>query len=141
LLYREVVEREEMGGPDEPWDGAAWQARLRSSVIAPQRVEAAEATGLLDSKPDESFDQLARLAAAVLGVPWVFLTQVDEHRSFWVSAAGVDPDPDTELYGENPVGDSFCQYVIAADGAVVIDDARLDPRSDRNPSIESMGVV
>jgi len=96
---------------------------------------------LLDSKPDESFEQLARLAAAVLGVPWVFLTLVDAHRSFWVSAVGVDPDPDTGMYGENRVGDSFCQYVIASDGAVVIDDARLDPRSDANPSIDSMGVV
>ena len=95
-----------------------------------QRVAAVEATGLLDSDPDESFDQLARLAAAVLGVPWVFVTLVDEHRSFWVSAVGVDPDPGSGLYGENPVDDSFCQYVIAADGPVIIDDARLDRRSD-----------
>lgn len=129
------------GAPDDPWDGIAWQARLQSGVIDPQRVAAVEATRLLDSQPDESFDQLARLAAAVLGVPWVFLTLVDEHRSFWVSAAGVDPDPHTQLYGENPVGDSFCQYVIAADGAVIIDDARLDPRSETNSSIESRGVV
>ena len=124
-----------------PWDGTAWEARVRSGVIDPRRVAAVEATRLLDSEPDESFDQLARLAAAVLGVPWVFVTLVDEHRSFWVSAFGVDPDPGSGLYGENSVGDSFCQYVIAADGAVVIDDARLDPRSVRNPSIESMDVV
>ncbi len=130
-----------MGDQPEPWDGAAWQARLQARVVDPQRVAATEATRLLDSKPDESFDQLARLAAAVLGVPWVFVTLVDEHRSFWMGAVGVDPDPGTELYGENTVGDSFCQYVIAADDAVVIDEAPLDPRSDRNPSIESMGVV
>ena len=127
--------------PDDRWDAIAWQARLQSGVIDPQRVAAVEATRLLDSQPDESFDQLARLAAAVLGVPWVFLTLVDEHRSFRVGAAGVDADPDTGLYGENRVGDSFCQYVIASDGVVAIDDARLDPRSDANPSIESMGVV
>lgn len=130
-----------MGSPDEPWDGSAWQARVHSRVTDPLRVAAVEATGLLDSQPDESFDQLARLAAAVLGVPWVFLTLVDEHRSFWVSAVGVDPDPGSGLCGENPVGDSFCQYVIGTDGPVFIDDARFDPRSERNPSIESMGVV
>ena len=141
LLYRGLVEWDGTGSADEPSEVAAWDARLQSGVIDPQRVAAVEATGLLDSKPDESFDQLARLAAAVLGVPWVFVTLVDEHRSFWVSAVGVDPDPGSGLYGENPVGDSFCQYVIGANGAVVIDDARLDPRSERNPSIESMGVV
>src|SRR5215210_3716865 len=112
-----------MGGPDEAWDGTAWRAPVRSGVIDPQRVAAVEATGLLDSKPDESFDQLARLAAAVLGVPWVFVTLVDEDRSFWVSAVGVDPDPVSGLYGQNPAADSFCQYVIAANGPVVIDDA------------------
>jgi GAF domain-containing protein len=114
---------------------------VQAGVIDPGRVAAVKATRLLDSEPDESFDQLARLAAAVLGVPWVFVTLVDEHRSFWVSAVGVDADPGSGLYGENPVGDSFCQYVIAADGAVIIDDARLDPRTVGNSSVEAMGVV
>jgi GAF domain-containing protein len=122
-------------------DGVARDTLVRSGLSDPQRVAAAEATGLLDAPPDESFDQLARLAAAVLGVPWVFLTMVDEHRSFWLSASGVDADPSSGLYGEQPVGDSFCQYVIAADGPVVIDDARLDARSAGNSSIDSMGVV
>ena len=140
-LYGGVVTRDGIGSPDVSWDGTAWQARVQAGVIDPQRVAAVEATRLLDSKPDESFDQLARLAAAVLGVPWVFVTLVDEHRSFRVSAVGVDPDPGSGLYGENPVGDSFSQYVIAADGAVIIDDARLDRRSAQNPSIKSMGVV
>jgi GAF domain-containing protein len=124
-----------------PWDDSAWRARVQAGVIDPGRVAAVKATRLLDSEPDESFDQLARLAAAVLGVPWVFVTLVDEHRSFWVSAVGVDADPGSGLYGENPVGDSFCQYVIAADGAVIIDDARLDPRTVGNSSVEAMGVV
>lgn len=114
---------------------------MTSAVADVQRLAAVDATRLLDTKPDESFDQLARLAAAVLGVPWVFVTLVDDHRSFWVSAAGVDPDPESELYGENPVEESFCQYVIGADDAVIIEDARLDPRCVTNPSIESMGVV
>ena len=129
------------GNQDMPWDDTAWEARVQAGVSDPQRLAAVEATKLLDSAPDESFDQLARLAAAVLGVPWVFLTLVDEHRSFWVSAAGVAPAPGSGLYGENPVGDSFCQYVIAEDAPVVIADARHDPRSSRNASIESMGVV
>ncbi|MCU1398908.1 MAG: Serine phosphatase RsbU, regulator of sigma subunit [Acidimicrobiales bacterium] len=135
------MQRNGIGGPEEPWDDAAWQARVQSGVTDTRRVSAVEATGLLDAAPEDSFDQLARLAAAVLGVPWVFVTLVDEHRSFWVSAVGVEPDAGSGLYGENPVAESFCQYVIGADAAVVIDDARLDPRSDQNPSITSMGVV
>ena len=144
LLYPVPVESDGAVGEvsaDEPRHGDDWQSLVQSSVSDPQRMAAVEATRLLDSKPDELFDQLARLAAAVLGVPWVFVTLVDERRSFWVSAAGIDPDPGTGLYGENAVGESFCQYVIGSDNAVIIDDARLDPRSEHNPSIESMGVV
>lgn len=129
------------GSASEPFELDEWQTRIRARVADRARLAAVEATGLLDASPDEAFDQLARLAAAVLGVRWVFVTLVDQHRSFWMSAAGMAPDPDTGRYGVNKVGDSFCQYVIAADGAVVIDDARLDPRSDHNESIDSMGVV
>jgi GAF domain-containing protein len=135
------MQRDGAGGADVPWDVAGWQARVESSVFDPNRVAAVEATGLLDSDPDESFDQLARLAAAVLGVPWVFVTLVDQDRSFWVSAVGVEPDPGSGLYGENPVDASFCQYVIAADAPVVIEDARLDRRSALNSSITTLGVV
>lgn len=141
LLYCGPVERDNTLSNNGRWNRAAWDALVHAGVTDPQRVAAVAATRLLDSPPDESFDQLARLAAAVLRVPWVFVTLVDESRSFWVSAAGVDPDPGSGLYGEKRVEESFCQYVIGAKGAVVIDDARLDPRSDRNPSIESMGVV
>ncbi len=56
---RVMVERDGIGSPDEPWDGEAWHARVQSGVLDPQRVAAVEATGLLDSTPDESFDQLA----------------------------------------------------------------------------------
>ena len=68
MLYRVAVQRNGIGGPDEPWDPEAWRARVHSGVIDAQRVAAVEATQLLDSEPDESFDQLAQLAAAVLGV-------------------------------------------------------------------------
>ena len=77
----------------------------------------------------------------MLGVPWVFLTLVDEHPSFWVSAAGVDPDPDTGRYGANAVDDSFCRYVIAADGAVVSmtpDSIRQATRARRSSRWESL---
>ena len=135
------MKQDAFGSSAEEWNDTTWQARIRSAISDPRRVAAVEATGLLDSEPDEPFDQLARLAAAVLSVPWVFVTLVDEQRSFWVSAAGVEADPVSKLYGQNEVGDSFCQYVIGADSAVIIPDARLDPRSAANPSIASMGVV
>ncbi len=42
---------------------------------------------------------------------------------------------------ENPVSESFCQYVIATAGPFAVSDARLDDRTRDNPSIASMGII
>jgi hypothetical protein len=62
-----VVPDDGIGSLGGPWDGAVWRARVQAGVIDPQRVAAVEATRLLDSEPDESFDQLARLAPGCRG--------------------------------------------------------------------------
>ena len=41
---------------------------------------------------------------------------------------------------QNPVEESFCQYVIADRAPLVIDDATVDPRVRDNPSVSGMGV-
>jgi GAF domain-containing protein len=71
-----------------------------------------------------------------MDAPYAFVTIVDDTRSFWKSSFG-----DVGGARQNAVGDSFCQYVIEVDGPLLIDDARIDPRSASNPSIDSMGVV
>ena len=109
---------------------------LETLVASPVRLAAVARSGLLDTAPEEPFDRLTRLACELLGAPFGFVTVVDERRSFWKSCIGV-PGPDRQ----NPVGESFCQYVINTDGAVIIGDARLDPMTRDNPSIESMGVI
>jgi phosphoserine phosphatase RsbU/P len=109
------------------------------ALTLPARLRAVHRSGLLDTGPEESFDRLTRLACELLDAPFGFVTVVDEHRSFWKSCVGI---AGTDLAGrQNAVGESFCQYVIAGDDAVVIDDARLDPMTQDNPSIKSMGVI
>jgi stage II sporulation SpoE-like protein/GAF domain-containing protein len=108
-------------------------------LTRPARLDAVRRTGLLDTGPEEPFDRLTRLACELLGTPFGFVTVVDERRSFWKSCVGITS---TEVADrQNPVGESFCQYIIATDAAVIIDDARLDPMTKDNPSIESMGVI
>ncbi len=108
------------------------------AVLAPARLAAARRSGLLDTPPDEAFDRLARLAATLLGTPLAFVTVVDETRSFWKSCIGVDlAGPEDQ---ENPVEESFCQYVVDARAEVIVDDATTDPRTRDNPSVATMGV-
>lgn len=115
------------------------RAPVPAAVFDPARLAAVRRTGLLDTGPEEPFDRLTRLAASLLGAPYAFVTIVDETRSFWKSRAGVDTaDP---ALRQNGVEESFCQYVIGTDAELIVTDARRDPRTRLNPSIESMGVI
>jgi len=107
-------------------------------VFDADRLAAVQATGLLDTDPERAFDRLARLAATLLDAPFAFVTLVDDKRSFWKACIGV---ADGSANRENPVQESFCQYVIGADQPLIVDDAAHDPRTRDNPMIASMGVA
>lgn len=55
-----------------------------------RRLAAVRATGLLDAEPEQAFDHLADLAAAITGCERAFITLVAENRSLRKSCIGVD---------------------------------------------------
>jgi len=110
-----------------------------ATIFDPARLAAVKATGLIDAPVEEAFDRLAEVAAALLDAPFALVTLVDSGRCFWMSfvgpgTAGVDAR-------ENPVEESFCQYVVGAGEKLVVGDVRSDPRTRSNPTIEAMGVA
>lgn len=107
------------------------------AISDPRRLAAVHASGLLDTPPEEPFDRLARLAAVALDAPLAFATIVDDRRSYWKSAIGLTDDAPCE----NTVEESFCQYVVGSNEALIVDDAARDPRTRDNPSVHSMGVA
>ena len=109
-----------------------------AAVLDDARLAAVRATGLLDSAATASFDALTALAARLLNAPISFLTVVDERRSYWASCTGVDATTPAER--QNPVEQSFCQYVIADAAPVVVEDAAQHPRTRDNPSVALLGV-
>jgi serine phosphatase RsbU (regulator of sigma subunit) len=114
------------------------RALLSAQVFDPDRLAAVRRSGLLDTGPDEAFDRLTRLASTLLGTPYAFVTVVDDTRSYWKSCVGVDDADPAER--QNPVEESFCQYVIGSDAEVIVTDAAADARTRGNPSIEVTGV-
>ena len=105
-------------------------------MFDPVRLHAVRGTGLLDAATQDAWQGLTALAARLLHAPMAFLTLVDDERSFWLSTEGVD----RSLATQNPVEESFCQYVIADRAPLVIDDATADARVCNNPSVTGMGV-
>ncbi len=106
-----------------------------SALTDPERISAVRASGLLDTEPEESFDRFARLASIVLDVPFSFVTVVDEARSFWKAAVG----PDLRVR-QNPVDQSFCQFVIATGQPLIVDDTIVDRRTSSLSAVTSLGI-
>lgn len=126
-----------LGVRDQSAQDAA--ASLAAANASPPRLDAVRRTNLLDSAPEESFDRLTDAAASLLGTEYAFVTIVDERRSYWKSCRGVDAVAVEDR--QNPVEESFCQYVVGLDDGFGVRDARLDPRTRDNPSVEAMGVI
>ena len=59
------------------------------------RLLALQATGLLDTPPDENFDRLTRLASRILRVPVSLISLVDADRQFFKSQIGLPAPYDT----------------------------------------------
>jgi GAF domain-containing protein len=108
---------------------------LPAALSDPERLAAVRATGLLDTGPEEPFDDLARLAAAVTGCRRAFITLVDEHRSFWKSCIGADAGPAGR---QAPVRESFCYFLGGA--PFVVEDAAADPRTSSHPSVRPVKI-
>ena len=92
------------------------------------RVAALDRYAILDTEPEQSFDDLVILAAHVCKTPMASLTLVDDHRQWFKSAVGVQ-------VRETPREISFCAHAIEQDGLFIIPDTLQDPRFKDNPLV------
>jgi hypothetical protein len=110
---------------------------LPAALSDPRRIAAVLATGLLDTEPEQPFDDLAGLAAGITGCERAFITLVDEDRSFWKSCVGVDIQ---QTGRPNPARESFCYFLVGLGDRFVVDDAAEDPRTRDHPSVAPMKI-
>jgi formate hydrogenlyase transcriptional activator len=103
------------------------------------RLEAVRRTSLLDSAPEEAFDQLTRMATTVLRVPVALVSLVDSDRQFYKSQCGLGEPLAT--WRQNPLTYSFCKYAVGLSDVFVVADARRDPRFADYPTVVELGVI
>ena len=85
------------------------------------RQAALDATGILDTPPEERFDRITTLATQLLGTEFATLLFIDGDRR-WVKAGS------SVTTGDSPRAGSFGNATIARPGVFVVPDARLDVR-------------
>jgi signal transduction protein with GAF and PtsI domain len=107
-----------------------------------ERIAALKDADLLDTGPEEAFDQLARLAAKLVDAPVALVSLIDEDRQYFKSCIGDLPNPGPwGAVKQTPLSHSFCQYVVASRKPLVIEDSREHPLVKDNPAIRDLGVI
>jgi|GEM_PF-515473 len=83
---------------------------------------------IMDTGREPAFDRVTKLVADLFEVPITLVSLVGDCRQWFKSAHGLNVP-------ETPRDVSFCDHVVMSEQAMVVTDARADPRFAENPLV------
>src|SRR6266849_1424920 len=95
-----------------------------------QRLKVLWQYEVLDTVPEEIFDDLTELAARICEAPIAMITLVDEKRQWFKSKVGLSVN-------ETSRDISFCAHAITQPELFIVPDATKDPRFANSPLVTS----
>lgn len=99
-----------------------------------QRLKVLWEYAVLDTVPEEVFDDLTELAARICEAPIALITLVDENRQWFKSKVGV-------TLNETSRDISFCAHAINQPDLFIVPDATRDERFSQNPLVTTSPKV
>ena len=94
-----------------------------------ERVDALRRLNILDTLPEQVYDDLAKLAACICGMPIALLSLVDRDRQWFKARVGITAEQTSRDV-------AFCAHAILDPAQVfVVGDASADPRFAGNPLV------
>ena len=102
------------------------EALLLSNEVA--RLHALLQYEILDTPPEEAFDDLTELAAHIFRTPTALISLIDIDRQGFKSNVGMDVE-------ETPRDVAFCAHAILETAPLVVQDACQDERFCDNPLV------
>jgi two-component system, NtrC family, sensor kinase len=99
-----------------------------TSSMEAARVAALNRYAILDTEPEQSFDDLVILASYICKTPMAMISLVDSHRQWFKSKVGVEVH-------ETPREISICTHAIQQSDLFIIPDTLEDPRFKDNPLV------
>lgn len=96
----------------------------------PKRLETLRRLLILESSPEQAYDDVTAALAAGLAVPITMVNFLDDDRDWFKSCIGLP-------ISESPASGSFCQVMFdSADRTIVVPDTTLDPRFAGNSFVK-----
>jgi PAS domain S-box-containing protein len=92
------------------------------------RLVALDRYQILDTLPEQEYDDLTQLAADICGTPIALISLIDRDRQWFKSKVGLDGT-------ETPRDISFCAHVVAAEEMLYVPDTNQDSRFFDNPLV------
>lgn len=99
-----------------------------------QRLKAVKSYNILDSLPEEDYDNITELIATICDVPIALIAILDTERNFFKSHYGIP-------FNESPRNISFCGHTILEEEILIINDAREDNRFTDNPLLTEQNAI
>jgi diguanylate cyclase (GGDEF)-like protein len=105
-------------------------ARFERDFLNTETLNLAElhAHSLLYTPREARFDRITRLAARALGVPVATIGLIQDGQLWFKSVVGWQQ-------GQMPAEGTFCDYVVAADQIMIVEDATQDERFQNSPLV------
>jgi signal transduction histidine kinase len=95
-----------------------------------QRLDALRSLDILDTLPEQEYDQITKLVASICDTPIALISLLDEDRQWFKSKVGIDHCETEKKY-------SFCNFAIHSEEEIMeVFDAREDDRFQDNPLVK-----
>ena len=102
--------------------------RARIPAVELERIKCLMECRVLDTSPEQVFDNLTSLAARLCDAPIALVSLVDTERQWFKSTVGIDA---RETHRDS----AFCAHAILGEGPLIVTDTTADPRTMDNPLV------
>ncbi|UHC19433.1 GAF domain-containing protein [Methylobacterium currus] len=99
-----------------------------TTVSDPARLAALDALAILDTPPEQGFDDIVRLATRLCATPVALVSLVAADRQWFKARVGFPPC-------ETSLNASVCAHALVESDLLVIPDLTADPRTAANPLV------